>query len=123
MSDERSDAMPDEFDRKIGTLAGVSRTAKATITVTPNLGVGGTRTFIIRTMRHEGEDHLFIETIGRDRSFREYFPPAVAAVLARQRESLTKQSRRAGARQAAATRKALGIEPAFMRTKKKGGGR
>jgi hypothetical protein len=51
----------------------------------PTLGVGGTRTFIIRTIRHEGRDHLFVEMIGRDRSFREYFPPEVSAVVARQR--------------------------------------
>jgi hypothetical protein len=85
MGDERSDSMPDEFDRMIGVLDGVGKTTQATIPVVPTLGVGGTRTFIIRTIRHEGRDHLFVEMIGRDRSFREYFPPEVSAVVARQR--------------------------------------
>lgn len=123
MSDERSDAMPDEFDRMLGVLENVGHTAKTTIPVIPKLGVGGTRTFIVRTIRHEGEDHLFIEMIGRDRSIREYFPPAITAAITRQRDSLTSRSRRAGARQAALTRKALGIEPAFLKGRKKKGGR
>lgn len=112
MTEEKSAAMPDEFDRMLGVLDGVSSaTQDATVPVVPLMGVGGTRKFIIRTVRHEGEDHLFIEMIGRDRSFREYFPPAVTNVIARQRGTLTDRSRRAGAKQAARTRKAKGITP------------
>lgn len=109
MSDKPSDQMPDEFDRMLGVLDGVSvATQDTTIPVVPTLGVGGTRKFIIRTARHEGRDHLFVEMIARDRSFREYFPPEVTAAIARQRDSLTARNRRAGARQAARTRKARG---------------
>lgn len=118
MSETRSDAMPDDFDRMLGVLEGVSTsTLDATIAVVPPLGVGGTRKFILRTVRHEGEDHLFVEMIARDRSFREYFPPEVTAAIARQRLVLTGKNRRAGAKQAARTRKAKGIVPHFGRKK------
>lgn len=104
-----SEAMPDEFDRMLGVLDGVSTaTPDSTVPVIPVLGVGGTRKYIIRTVRHEGADHLFVEMIGRDRSFREYFPPEVTTVIARQRTALTGRNRRAGARQAAITRKQKG---------------
>lgn len=114
MSEEhqRSAEFPDEFDRMLGVLDGVStQTQDATIPVVPTLGVGGTRKFIVRTIRHEGKDHLFVEMIGRARHFREYFPPEVTAVIARQRASLSERNRRAGAKQAARTRKQKGIEP------------
>lgn len=117
--DKRSEAMPDEFDRMLGVLDGVSTTTQdATVPVIPTLGVGGTRKFILRTVRHEGRDHLFVEMIGRDRSFREYFPPDVTAVIARQHDALTAKNRREGAKQGARTRKAKGIEPAFLKNRK-----
>jgi hypothetical protein len=115
MSEDRSAAMPDEFDRMLGVLDGVSaQTLDATVPVVPTLGVGGTRKFILRTARHEGKDHLFVEMIGRDRSFREYLPPEVTKVIARQHDALTRKNRRAGAKQAARTRRANGVVPAFL---------
>lgn len=120
MSENRSEAMPDEFDRMLGVLSDVSRsTQDSTIPVIPPLGVGGTMKFIIRTVRHEGRDHLFIEMIGRGKAFREYFPPEVTATIARQRDALTRRGRKAAARQAAATRKARGIEPGFLKSRSK----
>jgi len=112
--DVPSGNMPDEFDRMLGVLDGVSTaTQGATVPVVPTLGIGGTRKFIIQTIRHEGKDHLFIEMIGRERSFREYLPPAVTDVIARQHSALSTRNRRAGARRAAATRRAQGIVPEF----------
>jgi hypothetical protein len=105
-TDTPSAAFPDEFDRMLGVLDGVSTaTVDAIVPVVPIMGVGGTRKFILRTVRHEGRDHLFVEMIGRDRSFREYFPPEVTATIARQRGSLTGKNRRKGAKQAAITRR------------------
>jgi hypothetical protein len=122
-NNDRSTEYPDEFDRMLGVLDGVSTaTLDATIPVVPVLGVGGTRKFIVRTVRHEGKDHLFVEMIARDRHFREYFPPEVTATIARQRDALTTKNRRAAAKQAARTRKQRGIAPAFLRPKAAAGG-
>jgi hypothetical protein len=126
-----SAAMPDEFDRMTGVLDGVSTsTDPAIVFVVPTLGVGGTRKFILRTVRHEGRDHLFVEFIARDRSFREYFPPEVMTVIARQHDALTAKNRRLSARREAARRQKLGLKPnvAGLRAHaakraKKGGGR
>lgn len=107
-----SAAMPDLFDYQLGQLDGISTSTRETVVqVSAPLGVGGTSKFIIRTIRHEGNDHLFVEMIGRDESFRRYFPPAVTAVFARQRDALTSKSRRKAARLGAATRKASGFTP------------
>lgn len=111
-NEEPSQHMPDEFDRILGALDGVStQTADSVVAVVPTMGVGGTRKFILRTMRHAGQDYLFVEMIARDRHFREVFPPEVTSVIARHRDQLTSKNRRAGARQAVATRKALGTAP------------
>jgi hypothetical protein len=104
--DGPSGHMPDEFDRLLGVLDGVSTTSADTVVpVVPTMGVGGTRKFIIRTVRHAGKDYLFVEMIGRDRHFREVFPPEVTSVISRQARSLTEKNRRAGAKQAAVTRR------------------
>jgi len=123
-----SRAMPDEYDRIWGQLDGIGlRTQATTLDVTPPLGVGGTETFIIQTVRLQDEgDYIFLKMIGAGKSFRHVLRPAVTAVITRQRDALTQKSRRAGAKQAARTRKARGIVPdtsGLIRSRKKKGGR
>lgn len=120
MSDERSDAMPDPFDRLLGSLHGlpdVSSTKATTIrTVTPL--VGTSQAWIIQTYRQtESGDTVFLETMQRGQVVRLAIPPAVADTIARQRDALTTKARRRAARAAAQTRKERGIVPAFGRRK------
>lgn len=130
--------MPEEFDRLLGSLDGlpdVTRTKASTVTVTPPMGVGGSRTFIVHTLRQRdvvghnadgseravGRDTIFLQMIGQQGSFRIAIPPAVADAIARQRDALTVKTRsKIGAARAAAD-KAAGKVPGFAR--KKGGKR
>ncbi len=71
------------------------------------------------TYRHpERGDTILVEYVGAEGSFRLAMPPEVADTIARQRDALTTKNRKRGAKQAAETRKAAGIEPAFLRRKK-----
>lgn len=119
-----SAGMPDDYDRQLGSfdgIPGVSRSKEHTITVIPPLGIGGSRSFIVQTIRTRDsgddskravlKDYVFVRMVGASRSFREVLPPDVCDAIARQRDSLTAQARKRGARAAAATRKARGIVP------------
>jgi hypothetical protein len=112
--------MPDEFDRLLGQLdglTGATRTRQSTVqTITPI--VGNSETFIVQTIRHaEVGDYLFVQAIGPKRSYRLVLPPEVTAVIDRQRDSLTTMNRRKGARAAVETRAAKGITPAFLKNR------
>jgi len=50
-------------------------------------------------------------------------PPPVVDAIVRQRDALTSKVRRKNGRASAAARKAAGIEPAFLKAKRKKGGR
>lgn len=113
-----SSSMPDAYDRAIGMLAGLPgahHTNQATVqTLTPLIGKA--ETYIVQTVRQPEEgDTIFLQCLGADRAFRMAIPPKVAALIARQRESLTDHARRAAAKRAAATRKERGIVPSFLR--------
>jgi hypothetical protein len=114
--------MPDEFDRLLGLLDGlngVTHVRGTTITVTPPLGVGGSRTFIIQTYRQRDEldekakaqDTIFLQMVHSGEAIRIAIPGPVADVIARQRDALTTITRKRIARQSAAVRKAAGIKP------------
>lgn len=78
---------------------------------------GNVVTWVIKTIRVEGDDTVFLQWNNRDGGDRLVLPPEVTAVLARHRGQATKVNRRRGARSGAATRKAAGIEPAFLKRK------
>lgn len=133
MPDERSDAMPERFDRMLGVLDGLTntiRTKPATVRALPIMGVGGAELYVIQTVRQKSErdddgkttaparDTIFLEYVAGDRAVRLVLPPEVADTIARQRDALTSRTRTAGARQAAQTRKARGITPAFLKRKR-----
>jgi hypothetical protein len=126
----------EDFDYELGQLhglPGVTTTKQATVRATN--GLTESATWIIQTFRKRdvaedaeralpAKDTIFVEFIGsKGRSLRLVIPPPVAEVIARQREALVSKNRTSGARQAAATRKERGIEPGFLKTKrrKKGG--
>src|SRR5215471_12453908 len=115
--------MPDSYDRQIGQLhdlPDVVKTKAAIVSHIPPMGVGGTETFVVRTFRQrEKGDTIFLQAINNKGTVRLVIPPKVAAVIARQHESLTTMARKKAARSVAADRMAQGIVPGFMR--KKGG--
>lgn len=134
-----SDHQPEErtveaFDYELGQLhglPGVTSTKQATVQATN--GLTESATWIVQTFRKRdiaqeaaGEraaarDTIFVQFIGkRNQALRLVIPPAVADLIARQRDQLVTKNRLAGARQAAATRKERGIAPAFGRRKKGG---
>lgn len=130
---------PDErtveaFDYELGQLSGlpgVTHTKQATVLATN--GLTESSTWIIQTFRKRdvaedaeqrqpAKDTIFLQFIGKGgRSLRLVIPPPVAELIARQRDQLVTKNRLSGARQAAVTRKERGIEPAFLRRRKKGG--
>lgn len=119
---------PDKFDLVIGSLNGRADVAsvKPSTKQVYTPVIGGTQTFIVQTLRTKEEgDHIFIQYLDADGSFRMAIPPAVADLIARQREALTSKNRRAAAREQAQVRKAAGVVPGFLRKKgkRKGGKR
>jgi hypothetical protein len=80
-----------------------------------------TQTFTVQTMRHEAKgDYVFLQFVNAAGSHRIVLPPQVADLIARQREAITGMNRKRAARDSAAKRKAAGIQPAFLKAKKRG---
>ena len=114
MPDEQS-KLGDTFDRMSRALTGLPDTVhtkpSTVVTTTPLIAL--TQTFIIQTYRQrEQGDIVFLQYIGGDGTYRIVLPPEVADVIARQRDALSTKNRRAGARQAVQTKRAMGIDPA-----------
>jgi hypothetical protein len=77
------------------------------------------QTFIVQTVRHRDlGDHVFIEYVGPEGSYRIPLPPPVAECIARQRDALTTKSRKRAAKAEAARRQAQGIKPGFLKVRK-----
>lgn len=119
---EPSGNLPDAYDRQLGALHGlpdVVHTAVSTVRTVPPLGVGGTQVFVVQTYRQRDRgDSIFLEVVGGTGTVRLVIPPAVSAVIARQRDALTAKTRSRAAKATAADRLARGIVPAFKRRKK-----
>lgn len=115
---EQSEGRGDFYDRMRGQVDGFLHTAPTTQVTSPPLGVGGTQTFIVETFRlPQGEgDFVFVQKVDAEGTVRFVIPPAIADVIARQRDGLTKRARRAssraGGKASQAKRRAAGA-PAF----------
>jgi hypothetical protein len=138
--EQPSAAMPDEYDRLLGALDGlpdVTRTKPSTITVVPSLGVGGSTTYIVSTIRQrassgEGEnekgfsrDYVFLQAVRASGAIRLVLPPQIADAIARQRDALTTKTRAKIGRASMEARKArgedLGAHFRKLRGKRKAG--
>lgn len=109
-------AEPDAYDRAYGQAQGFPHTRPSTITAANVMGIGGVRSYIIETFRvTEVGDTVFVQITGPEGLQRVHLPPAVTAAIARQRDSLTTQSRSRAGKARAAADKAAGIAPGFMR--------
>jgi hypothetical protein len=130
MDEQPSAGMPDTYDRLMSGLSGlpgVINTKPSTVRTTVPI-LGSSQTWVISTFRQRQEkadgkaiqsrDSIFLETMSREGMVRLVIPPAVAEAISRQRDSLTKRSRRAAGRANAAERKARGELPGFMKRKK-----
>ncbi len=110
--------MPDPFDRLLGSLEGLpdaTRVKPSTIRLTTPL-LGRAQTYIVQTVRQRDlGDFVFIEYVDAEGAQRMVLPPEVSLAVARQRDAITARNRSRGARQAASTRKAAGVVPAFLR--------
>jgi hypothetical protein len=120
--DAPSAAMPDAYDRLLGSLHGlpdVTNTKPSTIrTITPLLGTS--ELFSVQTYRQRDRgDTIFLECVSKDGFIRLAIPPAVAEAIARQRDALTGKVRSKAAKATAAARKAAGHEPGFMKNKRR----
>ncbi len=69
---------------------------------------GRSQTWVIDTFKADGQAVALVQRMGAEEPLRLVLPAAVMAALARQGETLTRQTRRRGARQAVATRIARG---------------
>jgi hypothetical protein len=120
---QRSEAMPDPYDRQLGMLhdlPDVVKTKPSTVRTMPLLGVGGAQVFIVQTYRQrEKGDTIFLEVMSAAGQVRLVIPPQVANVVARQRDALTHKVRSKVAQAAAQDMKERGIQPGFMRKKEK----
>lgn len=108
------------FDRSMGILhdlPDVVSTRPSTIGVVPVFGIG-TQTYIVQTYRQrEVGDTIFIQWVADGVAIRMPIPPAVADLIARQRDQLTAKSRSKAGKQIAETLKEKGIKPGFMKKK------
>ena len=138
-TDRPSGLMPDEYDRTLDSLLhqqAVDRRGPAQIRSTPVFGIGGSKSYSVSTFRIAGdileEDPetgavkrgpsrfiSFVEVAQGEKLKRVIFPDEVLRLMARQQESLTQKAAQRSARQAAKTRKERGIEPGFLKHKKK----
>lgn len=117
---EQEPQAPTRFERMLASMKenqAAVKTQAVTKSVVPPMGVGGTQTFIIQSARLEGKDTVFLQVFGNDVKVQLVLPPEVTRTMARQRDSLTNQTRKRAAQASAQERKDAGIEPAFLRKK------
>lgn len=116
----------DDFDRGIAMLRDLPDTVDVDNTLhlaEPLTGRKAT-TYIVRRFRRSSEgDTLFLQVVQGEATKQIILPPKVMALLNRQDGVLTFKLRRQNGRRLAEERKNAGIEPGFMKAKKKGGGR
>jgi len=99
------------FDRALGELVGLNEVTHTAPTTKVTANIVGAQTFIVQTFRRvDVGDTIFLQYVSgdNDKPIRISIPPAVADVIARQREALTTKSRKRGALKAVETRKESG---------------
>jgi hypothetical protein len=107
-----------KYDRKYGNLLNVSLATKpSTIKLVEPL-TGRSETFIIQTLRHEGEDYIFIECADEEGLTRLVLPPKVARAIGSQGDALSKKARSNASKRVMAERMASGEVLPFFKKKK-----
>jgi hypothetical protein len=118
---ERESAMPDTFDRLLGSLDGLpdaTKTKPTTIQTTTLLGVS--ELYIVQTIRQASEgDTIFLQCASKGGMIRLALPSSVAEAIARQRDSLTSKVRSKTSSRLAQERKDRGERPGFLKNREK----
>jgi len=81
---------------------------------------GNSVTWVIKTVRIEGNDTVFLQKMDAHDPQRLVLPPAVTAILARHRDGASTVNRKRAGRTNAANRKAMGLQPGFMKKASEG---
>lgn len=116
MADESTLSL-NPFDRAYRAVKDFPHTQPRSIPLSDALAIGGVENVTVQTFRiPEKGDVVLLTFVGADGGRREVLAPKVTKAVADQRDQLTKMSRRAQARQAAADRKARGEKPGFQLT-------
>lgn len=110
----------DPFDKLLSRLIGLPNGAHTQPTVVQAMDFyGNTTSFMIQTVRTDEGVTAFVTQVNAQGSVRTILPASVLAVIDRQRGSITTKLRRRHGRRLAEERKAAGIQPGFMRKRRK----
>lgn len=102
-----TDTLPkDDYSLTLSRLLNNPAAIVSTSTIDAITFLGSTETWIIKTVRVDGADSIFLQTIDAEGGRRFVLPPAVTAAMARQRDATLNVARKRSARRGAATRKA-----------------
>lgn len=83
-----------KYDRLYGGLHDVGLCSKPSTIKNVQTITGKSETFVVQTIRHhENGDYIFIECMDETGVIRMALPPRVSALIASQREALTKRRR------------------------------
>lgn len=100
----------DDYRRTLSRLMDNPAAISSSSTIYAVTFLGNAETWVIRTVRVDGLETLFLQVINAEGGRRFVLPPAVAAALTRQRDQVISVGRRRAARQGVATRKAKGAK-------------
>ena len=118
-SDPATGNLPrDTYSATLRQLKGHPESVEKTSTVDLQDFYGNAETWVVKTVRVNGHDTVFLQKNDAGGGGRWVLPPEITAVIARQRDGIHTVNRKRGARKAAATREALGQAPAFLRGKR-----
>ena len=111
----------DPFDRTLADAVGLPNGAHAQPTVVQAIDFYGHATsYMIQTVRTEEKGIMaFVTMVNAAGSVRTILPQSVLTVIDRQRAAITTKLRRRNGRRIAEERMAAGIQPGFMKKKKR----
>lgn len=110
----------DSFDKLLSRLIGLPNGAHTQPAVVQSIDFyGNTTAFMIQTVRTEEGATAFVTQVNAQGSVRYILPPHVLATLDRQRDALTTKLRRRHGKRIAEERRAAGLQPGFMKRRKK----
>jgi hypothetical protein len=108
MEDKKRPMPDDTYSKRLRELqanpGGVEKTSMIDLTDF----YGNAETWIVKSIRVDGDDTVFLQRVNAEGGDRWVLPSDVTAAIARQRDGIVDVTRKRSARQAAATRKAKG---------------
>lgn len=105
---EQTTLPKDEYSQQLRQLQANPGGVEKVSTIDLTDFYGNAVTWIVRSIRVDGDDTVFLQKIDAEGGRRLVLPAEVTAAIARQRDGILTVNRKRGARAAAATRKAKG---------------